>query len=118
MKLNTLAHWMKKEWGITYHHDNPPPAICTTIIEVLSFLADLLELGRKALTRLTREQAKALILKVRLPTSTPNPVLASTTMTTTTKEEPTTEEQVLKQYHRYLDIFTKPVAGQLPPHHK
>jgi len=24
--------------------------------------------------------------------------------------------QIPKQYHEYLDIFTKPVAGQLPPY--
>jgi len=30
------------------------------------------------------------------------------------KEE--TKHQIPKQYHEYLDIFMKPVAGQLPPH--
>ena len=27
-----------------------------------------------------------------------------------------TKRQIPEQYHEYLDIFTKPVAGQLPPH--
>jgi hypothetical protein len=26
------------------------------------------------------------------------------------------KHQIPEQYHKYLDIFTKPVAGQLPPH--
>jgi hypothetical protein len=30
--------------------------------------------------------------------------------------EEETKRQIPKQYHEYLDIFTKPVAGQLPPH--
>jgi len=30
--------------------------------------------------------------------------------------EQETKRQVPEQYHEYLDIFTKPVAGQLPPH--
>ena len=33
-------------------------------------------------------------------------------------KEQTIEEQVPERYHKYLDIFAKPVAGQLPPHHK
>jgi len=31
-------------------------------------------------------------------------------------KEQTTEEQVPERYHEYLDIFAKPVAGQLPPY--
>jgi hypothetical protein len=31
-------------------------------------------------------------------------------------KEQTTEEQVPECYHKYLDIFAKPVKGQLPPH--
>jgi len=27
-----------------------------------------------------------------------------------------TKRQIPERYHEYLDIFTKPVAGQLPPH--
>jgi hypothetical protein len=30
--------------------------------------------------------------------------------------EQTVEEQVPERYHEFLDIFAKPVAGQLPPH--
>jgi hypothetical protein len=33
-------------------------------------------------------------------------------------KERTAEEQVPRHYHEYLDIFAKPVAGQLPPHRK
>jgi len=33
-------------------------------------------------------------------------------------KEKSTEEQVSKRYHNFLDIFTKPMASQLPPHHK
>jgi len=33
-------------------------------------------------------------------------------------KERTAEEQVPERYHEYLDIFAKPIAGQLPPHRK
>ena len=33
-------------------------------------------------------------------------------------KEQTAEEQVPERYHEYLDIFAKPVAGQLPPYRK
>jgi len=31
-------------------------------------------------------------------------------------KDQTAEEQVPERYHEYLDIFAKPIAGQLPPH--
>jgi hypothetical protein len=38
--------------------------------------------------------------------------------TTDAPKEKTTEEQVPERYHDFLDIFDKPVASQLPPHHE
>jgi len=84
---------MKTDHNLTYHQKNPP-IICATITEVPSFLANLLELRREALTGMTREQAKTLILEAKAPTNPPETTLNSTMIMTTTEKEPTMEEQV------------------------
>jgi hypothetical protein len=90
---------------------------------------------KKAVAGMTREQIYALIFKAAMPqvhlceaTPKKQDPLPSTPMeqepvedlsTTAAPKEPkekTTEEQVLEKYHDFLDIFEKPVAGQLPPH--
>jgi len=58
-----------------------------------------------------KDQLKALIFKAKQPENPP--VLASTLKE---PKEKTIEEQVLEKYHNFLDIFAKPVVGQLPPH--
>ncbi len=60
-----------------------------------------------------KEEIKALILKAKKPENPP-------ALATTPKEprEKTSEEIVLEKYHYFLDIFVKPVAGQLPLHYE
>jgi hypothetical protein len=74
---------------------------------------------------MTKEQVHALIFEAEIPKihAPPPPTkeqkLAEDLSTTATPEEPkekTTEEQVPERYHNFLDVFTKPMAGQLPLH--
>jgi hypothetical protein len=48
----------------------------------------------------------------------PKPVLTRSGLPLKEPKEQTVEEQVPEHYHEYLDIFAKPTAGQLPPHHE
>jgi len=73
-----------------------------------TFPLELVLVAQKATTNMTKEELKALIFKAKQPMP-PTP----------TSEEPkekTSEELILKAYHDFLDIFAKPVIGQLPPH--
>jgi hypothetical protein len=87
---------------------------------------------KKAVASMTKEQIHALIFEAAMPqahlckvTPKKRDPLPSTSMeqqqvedlsTTTTPKEKTTEEQVPERYHNFLDIFKKPVTGQLHPH--
>jgi hypothetical protein len=108
-------------------------AIRATITEPTStFPEELIQATKKAVASMTKEQIHALIFEAAMPQvhlckATPkkqDPSPSTPTeqkqvedlSTTTTPEEKTTEEQVPGRYHNFLDIFEKPVAGQLPPH--
>jgi hypothetical protein len=100
-----------------------------------TFPEKLVQATKKVVARMTKEQVHALIFEAAMPQvhlcraspkkqdpppSTPMEQKSVEDLsTTTTPKEPkekTTEEQVLERYHNFLDIFEKPVAGQLPPH--
>jgi hypothetical protein len=100
--------------------------------ETPTFPEELVQATKKAVAGMSKEQIHALIFKATMPQmhlckatpkrQDPSP---STPMeqqqvedlsTTTAPKEKTTEEQVPERYHDFLDIFEKPVAGQLPPH--
>jgi hypothetical protein len=99
-----------------------------------TFPEELVQATKKAVTGMTKEQVHALIFEAAMPQvhlnravpkkQDPSP---STPMeqkpvedlsTTAAPKETTTKEQVPGRYHNFLDIFEKPVAGQLPPHRK
>jgi hypothetical protein len=124
----------------TRSHPTTPPkvdpvdlSIRATITETTpTFPEELVKATKKAVASMTKEQVHALIFEATMPQvhlrkATPKKQdLPPTTpmeqqqvedlSTTTTPKEKTTEEQVPGRYHDFLDIFAKPVAGQLPPH--
>jgi hypothetical protein len=97
-----------------------------------TFLEELGKATKKAVAGMTKDQVHALIFEATMPqvhlckaTPEKQDPPPSTPMeqqqvedlsTTTAPKEKTTEEQVPERYHDFLDIFEKPVAGQLPPH--
>jgi hypothetical protein len=99
-----------------------------------TFPEKLVQATKKAVAGMTKEQIHALIFEAATPQvhlnwavpkkQDPPPTTpmeqqqVEDLSTTTAPEEKTTEEQVPERYHNFLDIFAKPVAGQLPPHHK
>jgi hypothetical protein len=108
-------------------------AIQATITEPTpTFPEELIQAMKKAVAGMTKEQIHTLIFEAAMPQvhlckATPKKQDPSPSTpieqkqvedlsTTTTPEEKTTEEQVPGRYHNFLDIFEKPVAGQLPPH--
>jgi hypothetical protein len=99
-----------------------------------TFPEELVQATKKAVASMTKKQVHALIFEAAMPqvhlckaTPKKQDPPPSTLMeqqqvedlpTTTAPEEKTTKEQVPERYHDFLDIFAKPVAGQLPPHHE
>ena len=99
-----------------------------------TFPEELVQATKKAVAGMTKEQIHALIFEAAMPQvhlykatpkrQDPPPTTpmeqqkVEDLSTTTAPEEKTTKEQVPERYHDFLDIFEKPVTGQLPLHHE
>jgi hypothetical protein len=130
-----IAQYTKSRTTMPPKVDPVDLAIRATITEPApTFPEGLVQATKKAVAGMTKEQIHALIFEAAMPQvhlhkTTPEKQgpPPSTPMeqqqvedlsTTTTPKEKTTEEQVPERYHDFLDIFEKPVASQLPPHHE
>jgi Reverse transcriptase (RNA-dependent DNA polymerase) len=133
-----IAQYTKGHTAVPMEVDPVDLVIRATIIEPTpTFPEELVRATQKAVAGMTKEQVHALIFEAAMPQihlnqatpkkqdpppSTPQeqePVEdLSTTGAPEIPKKKTTEEQIPERYHNFLDIFEKPIAGQLPPHHE
>jgi hypothetical protein len=128
-----IAQYTKSRPTTPHKVDPVDLAIRATITEPTpTFPEELMQATKKAVAGVTKEQIHALILEAAMPQvhlcnatpkkQDPSPSTpmeqqqAEDLSTTTAPKEKTTKEQVPERYHNFLDIFEKPVAGQLPLH--